>query len=401
MSDLDWLILGGGPHGVHLAARLLGNANIDATRLKILDPGPRLLHRWRTFTTATGMTHLRSPGVHHLDLEPFSLVHFAGKRRCRPAGVLRGIYNRPALEHFNLHSDRVIERYGLDELHLRDEALRLEPGPDRVLVTTRHGGSLEPKRVVLAIGASGQPAWPTWAPKNDPRVRHIFEDPAPESEHPPVAPSPGEPSLLVIGGGISAAQLALRHATTGRRVDLVSRHRFRIHQFDSDPGWLGPKLMPTFRREKSPVGRRRLIHQARHRGSVTPEVRRALRSASASGRLTIHEDAVADLQVEGGGLRLELESGRMLEGTHLHLATGFARRRPGGPMIDRLVEDFELPCAPCGYPIVDAYLRWHPRIHVSGPLAELELGPVSRNIAGARRAGDRLVEAQPVLRAVA
>ena len=70
-------------------------------------------------------------------------------------------------------------------------------------------------------------------------------------------------------------------------------------------------------------------------------------------------------------------------------------------MIDRLIEDFELPCASCGYPIVDDWLRWHPRIHVSGPLAELELGPVSRNIAGARRAGDRLVKAQPMLEAAA
>jgi len=51
-----------------------------------------------------------------------------------------------------------------------------------------------------------------------------------------------------------------------------------------------------------------------------------------------------------------------------------------------------LPCASCGYPIVDTALRWHPHVHVSGPLAELELGPASRNIAGARMAADRLVE---------
>ena len=52
-----------------------------------------------------------------------------------------------------------------------------------------------------------------------------------------------------------------------------------------------------------------------------------------------------------------------------------------------------LPCARCGYPIVDPSLRWHPGVYVSGPLAELELGPVARNIAGARRAGDRIVAA--------
>ncbi|MCG8455952.1 MAG: hypothetical protein MI919_06680, partial [Holophagales bacterium] len=70
----------------------------------------------------------------------------------------------------------------------------------------------------------------------------------------------------------------------------------------------------------------------------------------------------------------------------------------GGQMLDRLVSELELPCASCGYPVVDPWLRWHPRIQVSGPLAELELGPASRNIAGARRAGDRLIDAVSTLR---
>jgi len=61
-------------------------------------------------------------------------------------------------------------------------------------------------------------------------------------------------------------------------------------------------------------------------------------------------------------------------------------------MVDELVHSARLPCASCGYPIVDQALRWHPRVHVSGPLAELELGPSARNIAGARRAGDRIVK---------
>ena len=61
-------------------------------------------------------------------------------------------------------------------------------------------------------------------------------------------------------------------------------------------------------------------------------------------------------------------------------------------MLDRFIQSASLPCASCGYPIVDEWLRWKAGIYVSGPLAELELGPASRNIAGARRAGDRLVK---------
>ena len=67
----DWVIIGGGIHGVHIAARLLGEAGVERRRLAIVDPGVRLLDRWRTCTATTGMTHLRSPSVHNLDLAPW------------------------------------------------------------------------------------------------------------------------------------------------------------------------------------------------------------------------------------------------------------------------------------------------------------------------------------------
>jgi len=60
-------------------------------------------------------------------------------------------------------------------------------------------------------------------------------------------------------------------------------------------------------------------------------------------------------------------------------------------MVNELVRSAALPCATCGFPVLDAALRWHPRIYVSGPLAELQIGPVARNIAGAQRASDRIM----------
>jgi hypothetical protein len=46
-----------------------------------------------------------------------------------------------------------------------------------------------------------------------------------------------------------------------------------------------------------------------------------------------------------------------------------------------------------GYPIVASALRGHPGIHVTGPLAELEIGPPARNILGARLSAERLLGA--------
>ena len=99
------------------------------------------------------------------------------------------------------------------------------------------------------------------------------------------------------------------------------------------------------------------------------------------------------VETTGALLAIQLSTGETLTPHRLLMATGFTTQRPGGRLVDDLVSSHEFPCSSCGYPIVDEALRWHPRVFVAGPLAELELGPASRNISGARRAGDRLVKA--------
>lgn len=384
-TDVDWLIVGGGIHGVHIAACLIGEAGVDPERIRVVDPGARLLERWRACTATTGMTHLRSPSVHHLDVSPWSLRRFAGNARTRKRGTFAPPYDRPKLSLFNDHCDRVIEKFGVERLHLRARATTSTIECDRVLVGLSTGTTLSTTNLVLAIGASEQPHWPAWAPTDDPRVQHIFE---PDFDSWPQDPE----EITIVGGGISAAQVALRLLKERHEVQLVSRHALRQHQFDSDPGWLGPRFMEGFRRERDVNRRRALIAEARHQGSVPPDIQRALRRAIARSRIRWHEGDVDGFDPRGDRMEMKLSTGATIQTQHVFLATGFAAQRPGGPFVDQMVESASLPCARCGYPIVDPSLRWHPRVYVSGPLAELELGPVSRNIAGARRAAARLVE---------
>ncbi len=42
---LDWLIIGGGIHGTHIAYVLKQRGGVPVDRLRILDPNPRLLAR--------------------------------------------------------------------------------------------------------------------------------------------------------------------------------------------------------------------------------------------------------------------------------------------------------------------------------------------------------------------
>ena len=384
--SLDWLIIGGGIHGVHIAAKLLGEAEVAPAQLRIVDPGDRLLERWRTCTATTGMTHLRSPSVHNLDLNPWSLLRYAGKRKTRKPGLFAPPYDRPHLGFFNDHCDKVIEDFDLSSKHVRARATHCTVDCDHVTVKLSTGESLMTRNVVLAIGAGEQPEWPAWALRDDPRIHHIFEqdfDGWPDATE----------TVVVVGGGISAGQVALRLIDEGHDVHLVSRHALREHQFDSDPGWLGPKFMAGFDREENADKRRSMITQARHKGSVPPDVRRVLRDAIAREHARWHEGEVDGLECTEGGLNLRMTTGEVVSAQRVLLATGFAGHRPGGAFIDQLVASASLPCASCGYPVVDKALRWHPRVYVSGPLAELELGPSSRNISGARRAAERLVAA--------
>jgi len=384
VERLDWLIIGGGVHGVHVAARLLGEGEVPSERLRIVDPNQTLLRRWTECTATTGMKFLRSPAVHHLDLGVWSLRQYAKRYKGR-GSVFTAPYDRPALGMFNEHCRRVIDTFKLDELHISARAVSCELDCDGVSVTLSTGEELLTHRLVLALGSSEQPEWPEWAPRSHPKVQHIF---GVERDEWPTAPEP----IAVIGGGISAGQVALRLTQEGHEVHMISRHPLREHQFDSDPGWLGPKFMASFDRERDLDRRRALIAQARHKGSVPPDVRRALKRAIKRDQLTWHEGEVESIDERGASLVIQRADQLSITVSRVLLATGFSSKRPGGALVDDLISSASLPCASCGYPVVDHALRWHPSVYVTGPLAELELGPSSRNIAGARRAGDRLVE---------
>lgn len=381
---LDWLIIGGGIHGAHLALVLARSGGVDPARLGILDPHEALLAEWERCTAATGMAYLRSTIVHHLALDPHDLWHFARRRGLRP-GQFRGPYRRPALDLFRDHCLGQIAEHGLGRLHLRGRAAGLARTAHGWCVETDRG-PLAARRVLLAISVGEQPRWPGWAralrAAGGP-VRHLYgcagagETAAGES--------------IVVGGGISAAQaaVALARAAPGS-VTLVMRHEIRVEGFDSPAGWVGPKELRGFLAEPSMARRRALIAGARRPGSMPDDVARTLRRAEAAGMLRVMRGEVRRAAVQPDG-RVGLElPGLTLRADRVLLATGFEQGRPGGAWLDRAIAEHGLPLAPCGYPLIAPSLAWAPGLYVTGALAELELGPVARNIAGARHAGERL-----------
>lgn len=186
---------------------------------------------------------------------------------------------------------------------------------------------------------------------------------------------------VIIGGGITAAHLAhklLKH----HPVTLIMRHPFRIHELDADPGRLGPKNMNSFQLEMDYTMRRQAIQSARHRGSIPVHLSQSLKHAVQLGQLTVVTGQItsADHQI------ITLEDDGQIPYHKMLLATGCSSNIQQDPLIYDITHAFSAPTAPCGFPVVTKELEWLPGLYVSGPLAELELGPVSRKIIGARHA---------------
>jgi cation diffusion facilitator CzcD-associated flavoprotein CzcO len=378
---LEWLIIGGGVHGTHLSHVMVHARGVPSDRIRVLDREREPLAAFWRCVEATGMTYLRSPGVHHLDLHPYSLLHFAQREGRRLAGFVPPSY-RPKLPLFRAHCEHVVDRYRLADLRLVacTEQITVRPWGYRIETDE---GCLDTRRVVLALGTGDELEVPMWARGTDPSWHVFHHGFARERVTPPR-------TVAIIGGGISAAQLMLALARDGLQPIVVARHPIREHRFDSDPAWLGPQAMQRFARS-APAARRAQIREARHRGSLPPELRRAVKRATRAGLARWIEAEVTALDRLEIGIQLFLDrTPHVLVVDHVILATGFRGVRPGGALIDDAIDKLGLPCAACGFPILRDTLEWRPGLYVSGALAELELGPTARNIAGARAAGGRL-----------
>jgi pyruvate/2-oxoglutarate dehydrogenase complex dihydrolipoamide dehydrogenase (E3) component len=186
--------------------------------------------------------------------------------------------------------------------------------------------------------------------------------------------------------------LGTRHLGGVAQAAQILPPALRKHDLDSDPGWIGPKYQAGFQQITDYGQRRTTIQQARHRGSVPPNVAVQVRRAVKAEQLRLVQAEVAAAHQDGQWqIRLLLAAGAdTLTSDRVILATGFEPQRPGGAWLGTTVTDLGLPVAPCGYPIVNQALCWADGLYVLGPLAELEIGPVARNITGARQAAERI-----------
>lgn len=386
----EWIIVGGGIQGTTMATFLLKKKKTTIEKLAIIDRHTEPLANWKRCTSTISMPYLRSPSVHHLDVDPFGLQGFVKERSYDGKTAFYGQYKRPSLQAFNEHCDHIAADLSLKKAWIQGRVTGADRMEEGWTVQLEDGREVMGQNLVLAIGIGEQPFWPNWAQElkagGEAAVYHVFEEEQPDFH---TLPRP----LTIVGGGITSIHLALKLSTLfPGEVTLLKRHPFRVYDFDSDPAWLGPKNQTTFRKLKSYETRRAQIKEARHKGSIPRDLHLKVLRRLQQGVLHVEDGCIEQALCVDGTIRLYDHHNELIQETGtLLLATGFKPSLPGAEWLTPMIHKHSLRCAECGYPIVSESLQWGPNLYTTGALAELEVGPIARNISGARQAAERIV----------
>lgn len=375
---MHWTIIGGGIQGTAIAQKLL-SSGLTTDRLTIIDPHETFCQRFNSFTNRIEMPYLRSPIVHHVHPQPFHLKQFAKQHQYTNA--FYGPYQRPELTMFMDHIAHTSKQYQLEDCLVQGLVQTLDKQEDKWHIKLEDGQIITIDCVVIAIGSTNIPFMPDIL-KDKQNVNHIFE-----KEHDQVV---YDKTDHIVGSGITAAHLALKllNHDNDKKIHLWLNKDIEIHDFDADPGWLGPKNMSTFLSTKSMPERNAIVQRERHKGSMPHELYLRLKKHIKNGRINVHKTPIT--QISDGLINTENNS---VPYQQIMVATGFEQDFMSQPLIKQLIQNYDAPINECNYPVISEKLEWIPNLFVAGCFADLELGPFGRNVMGGRKAAERIEQA--------
>lgn len=387
-------IVGAGIHGTAVTVHLLAS-RVPRESIVLIDE-KACCKAWDETTSNMGMTHMRSPWEHYLAGHGPKLRDLA-----RTLGMADSEFTpNPPLKTFNRYSALLIYNYRIEDLRTPAKVLNIERAEDQTFILELNTQSrsrnqkIRARNVIIATG-QGIPNIPAIPGVHHPSIvhSHFVNVRAREWNN------GNQQRILIVGGGLTAATLAVSLAGKGHRVDIAMREEMKVYPFDFPPEWFEWDLYWKFRRLATAQDRADMLKTNTWGGSITPEYAKRLEdlpTVSIWESVTVREFA----HMPSGGIIPVWDDGyiHLKPFDRVILATGY------DPNIYRLA--FLKPLFPKIYhidrfPILANTLEATDGLFFSGALARLGIGAAAPNVYGADLAGRIILEELIRKRAIA
>ena len=371
-AEADVCILGAGPHGLAAAVHLR-RARPDLP-LVAIDPAGAWMAGWHEQFARAEIDALRSPIVHHPAPDPYELSDYADRYGLPRSGLP---YDPPTTVSFaSFCADLAASAELEPPSAARAESIRRE---GRGVVVSTDRGEVRAAHLIVATNPHRR-AIPEWVwPLLGARAGLVVY--GTDVDLRDVGDLDGQ-RIAVVGGGLTAAHLACGAATRGADVHLVTRRPVETRDFDTDPGWLGPKFLRDFNGDDNPISRLRTAAAARGGGTIPRWMRARLDAHVDDDRLALVEGRAvraAGIDTDGSGV-LALDDGTTIRVDRIWLATGTEADLGASRCLDELAADVPVLH---GLPITDDSLRVGPHTGAHhGPAGHADPRPGRREPLG-------------------
>ena len=268
------------------------------------------------------------------------------------------------------------------------------------------------KAVISAVGTGGRPHVPEWLAPHKGLWMHSAQLATPGNVFPPPELVTTGATLVIIGGGLSSAQIcdvAIRRGV--KRVVLLLRGHLKAKPFDLGIEWVGKFAnlhKMQFWQCSDPAERHAMILEARNGGSLTPAYAKLMMRYASEGLLEIRTHTqVANARQLDNSWCLELDrtagdddtqlncqqqpgSRETLDAGYIVSCTGAKLGFSSLPFMQTLAIKVPVPEVG-GLPVVTEDLQYGGiPLFCVGAYSALQIGPPAFNLGGMREAAERV-----------
>lgn len=341
-------------------------------------------------------------------------------------------YYRPSTVFFRDFCKDIVNRYNLEDSVRKDEVVSIEYLDINVvdtnetgkgfIIKTESGKTYGCKICIVASGHRGKINYPLKAIQPIPKpleaschTSHLFnrEVEFPHQKLQAKLAKRQTPSVIVVGGGLTSAQIAHVCANKGIKVFFLTRGPLKVKHFDFHLDWVTKYRnvkKSAFYIKDTDEERWQMIQDAREGGSVNPEYHKKLMKHVKSGSVKLmrfsqlksthwnESNMTWDCEVETTNYEKNnehdekhFEMMNLSDIDYIYCATGITPDVCGLPFLKLICKNFPIDTVK-GLPCLTNNLQWNDQIplFMLGKNASLRTGPSSANLDGARLGAERI-----------